>query len=108
MLMLSRYRGFQHNQRASTSSGATCEPMKDVEDFTIFIKNSIRFPSFNYTKGNFLPSITKEYIKKCNFHKVTDIYCPIFKVGDILKDAEQNFTQLANTVQIVVFFKVSN
>uniref|UniRef100_A0A3Q2PC96 Purinergic receptor P2X, ligand-gated ion channel, 3b n=1 Tax=Fundulus heteroclitus TaxID=8078 RepID=A0A3Q2PC96_FUNHE len=76
-------------------------PMEDVENFTVFIKNSIRFPSFNYTKGNFLPSITKEYIKKCNFHKVTDIYCPIFKVGDILKDAEQNFTQLANTGGVI-------
>ncbi|XP_014912764.1 P2X purinoceptor 3 [Poecilia latipinna] len=77
------------------------EPMNDVENFTIFIKNSIRFPTFNYTKGNFLPSITNEYIKTCNFNKEKDIYCPIFKVGDILKNAEQNFTQLADTGGVI-------
>jgi len=26
------------------------DPMMEVESFTIFIKNSIRFPRFNFTK----------------------------------------------------------
>uniref|UniRef100_A0AAY4A4W3 P2X purinoceptor n=1 Tax=Denticeps clupeoides TaxID=299321 RepID=A0AAY4A4W3_9TELE len=71
-------------------------PMMEVENFTIFIKNSIRFPLFNFTKGNFLPTITSDYIKKCNFNPVSDRYCPIFKVGDVLKFAHQNFSTLAN------------
>ena len=29
-------------------------PMMEVENFTIFIKNSIRFPTFNYTKYEIL------------------------------------------------------
>ncbi|KAJ8373038.1 hypothetical protein AAFF_G00271660 [Aldrovandia affinis] len=71
------------------------DPMMEVENFTIFIKNSIRFPLFNFTKGNFLPTITDKYIKMCNFHPVTDTYCPIFKVGDVVKFAHQNFTDIA-------------
>ncbi|XP_061552928.1 P2X purinoceptor 3-like isoform X2 [Phyllopteryx taeniolatus] len=71
-------------------------PMIEVENFTIFIKNSIRFPTFNYTKGNFLPNITDEYINKCNFDMVNNTYCPIFKVGDVVRYAQQNFTKLAD------------
>ncbi|CAL8329286.1 unnamed protein product [Lota lota] len=71
------------------------QPMREVENFTIFIKNSIRFPLFNYTKGNFPSTITKSYIYSCNFDMVQHTYCPIFKVGDVLKYAQQNFTKLA-------------
>ncbi|XP_030580494.1 P2X purinoceptor 3b [Archocentrus centrarchus] len=71
-------------------------PMMEVENFTIFIKNSIRFPIFNYTKGNFLSNITQGYINKCNFDMVNNTYCPIFRVGDVVRYAQQNFTKLAN------------
>ncbi|KAJ8382406.1 hypothetical protein SKAU_G00031840 [Synaphobranchus kaupii] len=71
------------------------EPMMEVENFTIFIKNSIRFPLFNFTKGNFLPTITAAYIKKCNFDPVKNTYCPIFRVGDVVEFAHQNFIALA-------------
>ncbi|CAL8333103.1 unnamed protein product [Merluccius merluccius] len=71
------------------------EPMREVENFTIFIKNSIRFPMFNYTKGNFLPTINENYISSCNFDKVKHTYCPIFRVGDVIQYAQQNFSVLA-------------
>ncbi|CAG13439.1 unnamed protein product, partial [Tetraodon nigroviridis] len=74
----------------------TMTPMMEVENFTIFIKNSIRFPTFNYTKGNFLSTITPDYIKSCNFDQVNNIYCPIFRVGDVVRYAQQNFTKLAD------------
>ncbi|XP_040002523.1 P2X purinoceptor 3b [Xiphias gladius] len=70
--------------------------MMEVENFTIFIKNSIRFPTFNYTKGNFLPTITGDYIQKCNFDMINNTYCPIFRVGDVVRYAQQNFTKLAD------------
>ncbi|KAI2668306.1 P2X purinoceptor 3 [Labeo rohita] len=70
-------------------------PMMEVENFTIFIKNSIRFPRFNFTKGNFLPNINSTYIKKCNFDFESNMYCPIFKVGDVIRFAQQDFTTLA-------------
>ncbi|MCJ8730317.1 hypothetical protein PDJAM_G00182920 [Pangasius djambal] len=71
-------------------------PMMEVENFTIFIKNSIRFPRFNFTKGNFLPNINSSYIKKCNFDFEHNSYCPIFRVGDVIRFSHQNFTTLAN------------
>ncbi|XP_072319002.1 P2X purinoceptor 3b [Eucyclogobius newberryi] len=71
-------------------------PMPEVENFTIFIKNSIRFPTFNYTKGNFLPTITEQYIKSCNYDMVNNTYCPIFRVGSVVEYAQQNFTTLVN------------
>ncbi|KAG7235870.1 hypothetical protein INR49_002067 [Caranx melampygus] len=73
-------------------------PMMEVENFTIFIKNSIRFPTFNYTKGNFLPTITGDYIKNCNFDMINNTYCPIFRVGDVVRYAQQNFTKLADKI----------
>ncbi|KAI5617483.1 P2X purinoceptor 3 [Silurus asotus] len=71
-------------------------PMMEVENFTIFIKNSIRFPRFNFTKGNFLPNINSSYIKKCKFDFEQNSYCPIFRVGDVIRFSHQNFTTLAN------------
>ncbi|KAF1395685.1 hypothetical protein PFLUV_G00014240 [Perca fluviatilis] len=71
-------------------------PMMEVENFTIFIKNSIRFPTFNYIKGNFPTTIPEEYLKKCKFDMVNNTYCPIFRVGDVVRYAQQNFTMLAN------------
>uniref|UniRef100_A0A672I7F7 P2X purinoceptor n=1 Tax=Salarias fasciatus TaxID=181472 RepID=A0A672I7F7_SALFA len=80
----------------------TTRPMMEVENFTIFIKNSIRFPTFNYTKGNFLPTITDSYIKKCNFDMVNNTYCPIFRVGDVVHYAQQNFTKLGGVIGIKI------
>ncbi|XP_058877277.1 P2X purinoceptor 3-like [Acipenser ruthenus] len=72
------------------------EPMLEAENFTIFIKNSIRFPMFNFTKGNLLPNITQSYIKSCNFDPINNIYCPIFRLGDVVRFAGEDFYKLAN------------
>ncbi|XP_076829956.1 P2X purinoceptor 3b [Brachyhypopomus gauderio] len=72
------------------------KPMMEVENFTIFIKNSIRFPRFNFTRGNFLTTINESYIKKCNFDFERNSNCPIFRVGDVVQMAHQNFAALAN------------
>uniref|UniRef100_A0A3B5KXM7 P2X purinoceptor n=1 Tax=Xiphophorus couchianus TaxID=32473 RepID=A0A3B5KXM7_9TELE len=60
-------------------------------NFTIYIKNTIRFPRFNVK--NF-PS-TKS-IKNCTYDKNTDPFCPIFRVGYILDETQQNVTLLAD------------
>lgn len=51
-------------------------------------------------RGNFLPNISDGYIKKCNFDLVNNTYCPIFRVGDVVHLAQQNFTKLADKVEI--------
>lgn len=39
------------------------------------------------------------YLKHCTFHEVSDLYCPIFKLGYIVEQAGENFTQLAHSVR---------
>uniref|UniRef100_A0AAY4BP74 P2X purinoceptor n=1 Tax=Denticeps clupeoides TaxID=299321 RepID=A0AAY4BP74_9TELE len=72
-------------------------PMKEAENFTIFIKNSIRFPMFNVTRGNFPSNIDEKYIKTCKYDPVHNPSCPIFRVGDILKYTNESFNTIAST-----------
>ncbi|XP_060610932.2 P2X purinoceptor 3 [Anolis sagrei] len=75
--------------------------MLEAENFTLFIKNSIRFPLFNFEKGNLLPNLTTEHIQKCRFHPEKQPFCPILRLGDIVKFAGQNFSSLAMTGGII-------
>ena len=59
-------------------------------------------------RGNFLPSITKSYIQTCNFDMVSNTYCPIFRVGDVVRYAQQNFSELADKVKTFVVLRVLN
>ncbi|KAF3693935.1 P2X purinoceptor 3 [Channa argus] len=68
------------------------EPMLDVKNFTIFIKNSIRFPLFNVTRGN-LPLTD---FKNCNYHPETSPFCPIFRLGDVLSYTGHKVAELAD------------
>ncbi|XP_044218949.1 P2X purinoceptor 3a [Thunnus albacares] len=68
--------------------------MLNVENFTIFIKNSIRFPLFNVTRGNFPSTMTTSEIKNCIYHPETKPFCPIFRVGDVLNYTGQNMESL--------------
>ncbi|KAM6923787.1 P2X purinoceptor 3a [Xenentodon cancila] len=69
-------------------------PMANVENFTVFIKNSIRFPLFNVTRGNFL-SMNGTQITTCTYHPELNPFCPIFRVGDVLSYINQNVDELA-------------
>lgn len=95
-------------------------PMLDVENFTIFIKNSVRFPLFNVTRwvrqarhthpvsdhkttpfclrGNFPSTMTTEQIKHCKYHPEKNPFCPIFRVGDVLDYTGQTIAKLADKV----------
>ncbi|XP_036932550.1 P2X purinoceptor 3a [Acanthopagrus latus] len=72
------------------------KPMLDVNNFTIFIKNSIRFPLFDVTRGNFPSSMTSEEIKNCTYHPENNPFCPIFRVGDVLSYTGQSVESLAD------------
>ncbi|XP_042158783.1 P2X purinoceptor 3a [Oncorhynchus tshawytscha] len=73
------------------------QPMMEVENFTIFIKNSIRFPMFNVTRGNFPSSLNATYIRSCTYDPEHNLHCPIFKVGEVLRYTGQNFSTIAQT-----------
>ncbi|TSV81496.1 Cell cycle checkpoint control protein RAD9A [Bagarius yarrelli] len=65
--------------------------IKEVQNFTIFIKNSIRFPLFDVTRGN----IGENSNLKCVYDPVNHSDCPIFRVSDVLNYAGENFTKIS-------------
>ncbi|XP_055462142.1 P2X purinoceptor 2 isoform X2 [Psammomys obesus] len=68
---------------------------KMAPNFTILIKNSIHYPKFKFSKGN-IASLKNDYLKHCTFDQDSDPYCPIFKLGFIVEQAGENFTELAH------------
>ncbi|NXN71599.1 P2RX7 protein, partial [Himantopus himantopus] len=65
--------------------------LRSSEDFTVLIKNNIHFPKFNYTVLNFPQNLNTS----CTYNKITSPHCPIFRLGDILQEAKQNFSEMA-------------
>ncbi|XP_019487493.1 PREDICTED: P2X purinoceptor 2 isoform X5 [Hipposideros armiger] len=68
---------------------------KMAPNFTILIKNSIHYPKFQFSKGN-IENRKNGYLKRCTFDEVSHLYCPIFKLGFIVEQAGENFTELAH------------
>ncbi|XP_067911092.1 P2X purinoceptor 4-like [Heterodontus francisci] len=66
-----------------------------AEDFTVLIKNSIAFPKFDFTKRNILTNASAGYLKSCSFNREHDPFCPIFRLGDMVHEAGQDFQKLA-------------
>lgn len=50
-------------------------------------------------RGNLLPNLTAADIKTCRFHPDKAPFCPILRVGDVVKFAGQDFAKLASTVR---------
>ncbi|XP_066465700.1 P2X purinoceptor 7 [Tiliqua scincoides] len=65
--------------------------LRSAENFTVLIKNNIHFPKFNYTTRNISP----EFNISCTYNKHTALRCPIFRLGDILQAAGENFSEVA-------------
>uniref|UniRef100_UPI003AADB00A P2X purinoceptor 7 n=1 Tax=Centroberyx gerrardi TaxID=166262 RepID=UPI003AADB00A len=64
-----------------------------AENFTVLIKNNIRFPAFNFIRRNILPDMNDAYLKSCQ--RSNDSLCPIFRLGDIVQEARENFSEMA-------------
>lgn len=62
--------------------------IKEVLNFTIFIKNFIEFPAFNVKHKNLIDNL-----KPCVHHPTDDKLCPIFTLNFILKQAEPDETE---------------
>ncbi|KAI1900689.1 hypothetical protein AGOR_G00052490 [Albula goreensis] len=69
--------------------------LRDAEEFTVLIKNSIRYPKFSFQKRNILPHINSSYLKQCTFNRQTDPDCPIFRLKDIVAEAKEDFQDMA-------------
>ncbi|XP_016332414.1 P2X purinoceptor 5 [Sinocyclocheilus anshuiensis] len=72
------------------------EPMlAKAENFTIYVKNFIKFPKFAFSKSNVLPTTNSTYLKMCRYDKDHHPYCPIFLVGDVINWTGYSFQDLA-------------
>ncbi|XP_037666567.1 P2X purinoceptor 5 isoform X2 [Choloepus didactylus] len=77
---------------------AKSKPVKPLlgkaEDFTVYIKNSIRFPKFNFSKTNVLDTKDRSFLKTCRFGP-NNHYCPIFRLGSVVHWAGSSFWEMA-------------
>lgn len=64
-----------------------------AENFTVLIKNNIRFPAFNYIRRNILPNMDATYLRSCD--RKTDSFCPIFRLGDVVREAGEKFSEMS-------------
>ncbi|XP_052411410.1 P2X purinoceptor 5 [Carassius gibelio] len=66
-----------------------------AENFTIYVKNFIKFQKFAFSKSNLLPTTNSTYLKMCRYDKDHHPYCPIFGVGDVINWTGHSFQDLA-------------
>uniref|UniRef100_A0A3P9MDQ7 P2X purinoceptor n=1 Tax=Oryzias latipes TaxID=8090 RepID=A0A3P9MDQ7_ORYLA len=67
----------------------------EAENFTIYIKNFIRFPKFEFSKSNVLETSDDSYLKKCSYDKENHPYCPIFRLRDLVRNTGNDFQDMA-------------
>uniref|UniRef100_A0A8B9IK93 P2X purinoceptor n=1 Tax=Anser cygnoides TaxID=8845 RepID=A0A8B9IK93_ANSCY len=68
--------------------------LASAENFTVYIKNSIRFPKFKFSKMNVLATDNESYLKSCRY-STEHPYCPIFLLGNIVRWAGSDFHEMA-------------
>ncbi|KAM7034424.1 P2X purinoceptor 6 isoform 3-T3 [Acridotheres tristis] len=69
--------------------------LAEAENFTIFIKNTVHFTKFNFSKCNTLQTTDPSYFKNCTYDPVFNPSCPVFRVRDMVEAAGKNFGDLA-------------
>ncbi|XP_004592200.2 P2X purinoceptor 6 [Ochotona princeps] len=69
--------------------------LAQAENFTLFIKNTVTFRKFNFSKSNALETWDTDYFKDCRYHPRTSPYCPVFRIGDLVTEAGGDFEDLA-------------
>ncbi|XP_053445365.1 P2X purinoceptor 6-like [Nycticebus coucang] len=66
-----------------------------AQNFTLFIKNTITFSKFNFSKSNALETWDPTYFKHCQYDPRSSPYCPVFRIGDLVATAGGSFEDLA-------------
>ncbi|XP_034033396.1 P2X purinoceptor 5 [Thalassophryne amazonica] len=69
--------------------------LSEAENFTIYIKNFIRFPKFEFSKSNVLDTANDSYLKRCSYEPQEHPYCPIFRLGDLVSWTGHDFQDMA-------------
>ncbi|KAI7812636.1 P2X purinoceptor 5 [Triplophysa rosa] len=66
-----------------------------AENFTVYVKNFIKFPKFAFSKSNVLPTRNSTYLKTCRYDRKYHPFCPIFRVGDVIQWTGYSFQDFA-------------
>ncbi|XP_062999909.1 P2X purinoceptor 6 [Elgaria multicarinata webbii] len=66
-----------------------------AENFTLFIKNTVNFTKFNFSRTNTLKTTDDSYFKGCRYEALADPYCPVFRIHDMVKATGESFEELA-------------
>ncbi|XP_055466266.1 P2X purinoceptor 6 isoform X4 [Psammomys obesus] len=66
-----------------------------AKNFTLFIKNTVTFSKFNFSKTNALDTRDSTYFKQCLYDPHSSPYCPVFCIGDLVAMAGGDFEDLA-------------
>ncbi|XP_063077491.1 P2X purinoceptor 4b [Engraulis encrasicolus] len=75
--------------------------LESAENFTVLIKNSVRYPKFRFSKRNILSNVTSAYLKGCTYDASHHPHCPIFRLGDMVTHAQEDFGSLAEKGGII-------
>ncbi|KAM9330916.1 P2X purinoceptor 6 [Gastrophryne carolinensis] len=70
-------------------------PLNEAENFTLFIKNSVYFKKFQFSRTNVLKTLDDTYFKSCRYDPVTSPDCPVFTIKDIVTKAGHSFEELS-------------
>ncbi|XP_036380270.1 P2X purinoceptor 5 isoform X1 [Megalops cyprinoides] len=70
--------------------------LQKAENFTVYIKNFIRFPKFQFSKSNVLDTSNDTYLKGCTYNETLHPYCPIFRLGDLVSWTGHSFQDMAS------------
>ncbi|NP_001381624.1 P2X purinoceptor 6 isoform 9 [Homo sapiens] len=69
--------------------------LAQAQNFTLFIKNTVTFSKFNFSKSNALETWDPTYFKHCRYEPQFSPYCPVFRIGDLVAKAGGTFEDLA-------------
>ncbi|KAG9487836.1 hypothetical protein GDO78_007564 [Eleutherodactylus coqui] len=70
-------------------------PLNEAENFTLFIKNSVYFSKFNFSRSNEKKTSNSTYFQNCKYDPVTSPQCPVFKISELITKAGHSFKELS-------------
>ncbi|NWR80909.1 P2RX6 protein, partial [Centropus unirufus] len=69
--------------------------LAQAENLTLFIKNTVHFTKFNFSRCNALQTNDSTYFKTCTYDPSFSPFCPVFRVRDVLEAAGETFDDFA-------------
>uniref|UniRef100_A0A8D2KYD9 P2X purinoceptor n=1 Tax=Varanus komodoensis TaxID=61221 RepID=A0A8D2KYD9_VARKO len=66
-----------------------------AENFTLFIKNTVNFTKFNFSRSNTLKTTDDSYFKSCRYDRLASPHCPVFRIRDMVRAAGESFEKMA-------------